>query len=473
MKQINFIVIGGSGHWCELNHYPAILSLSKHAIESKVAVICDPINPRETKSTHYKVGRKNLKKIIEKDQPYWLNPKKLSKDELRAKLDELVDRYSINAVIIASNPTDHYFYAEWAVSKGINTLCDKPLITIPDSSWKISNAKKINQQFTTILEAVVAARQKKNDFIFCTPLRRRALTSFNDIATGLENIYDQTGQGVTHMNLIVNGGVHRYPVEYLKGGAHGYLDGVGSLSHSSYHYIDVIAWYLQSAPGKLSAIEVSLPYVSRVRDYLNKRGYEQLMRLNDEQAATVDGPIDLPESVLNCELDFMVVMKLKDQNGNSLGSVEYSCNHTTYTSRTTKYEPDMLDHTNDKGGGRMSQIYLDVHQGPVQNFYLTKNDIVFEGDEISVIRRLHPNLGSKKSQKVYADAYNTETVTTQDLFVSFARLTVGLSIPKGHLKHLQVIETQKLSHALFASIYELIALNFSEPNKLHSREIKI
>ncbi len=121
----------------------------------------------------------------------------------------------------------------------------------------------------------------------------------------------------------------------------------------------------------------------------------------------------------------------------------------------------------------MSQIYLDVHQGPVQNFYLAKNDIVFEGNEISVHRRLHPNLGEKSSRKVYANAYDTETITTQDLFVSFARLTVGLTVPKDHMKHLQVIETQKLSHALFESIYELIALNFGEPDKLHSREIKI
>src|SRR5262249_1051778 len=151
------------------------------------------------------------------------------------------------------------------------------------------------------------------NYRFCTPLRRRALSPFVTIAESLQSIHKRTGEGITYVNAIINSGVHRYPVEFLKGGAHGYLDGVGSLSHSSYHYLDVIAWYLQCAPGSIAKIGITLPYIIRVRDYIARQGYSQLLQLNGENSSVVAPDITLPNRVLNAELDFTIHLHLYDQ----------------------------------------------------------------------------------------------------------------------------------------------------------------
>lgn len=315
--------------------------------------------------------------------------------------------------ILSSLPR-HLFYAEWAVDKGINVLCDKPLIVVPDASWKPKKAALIEKRFRTL--------------------------------------FDNS-------------------IEYLKGGAHGYIDGVGSLSHSSCHYLDVIAWYLQAAPGTLARVGVSLPYVSRVKDYLAKQGYEQLMYLNNEDPSIVEAGVGLPESVLNAELDFTIHLHLYDKADRKIGLISYTSNHTTFTPRTTKYDPDMLDHTNDKGGGRMSQIYFDIHQGSVQNWLLTKNDVVFEGNDVDITQRLHPSLGQNYSKMSYTDAYDSQTVTPKDLFASFVKKTIGLPVPEKHDEHLQLLNSQELTHRIFSATYELIAQQYVDPSS--NQEISI
>jgi hypothetical protein len=359
------------------------------------------------------------------------------------------------------------------VENGINILCDKPLIVVPNSSWDMNQAMLIEQRFQSLLDKVKKNQKQNPNYRFCTPLRRRALTPFVKIANNLSKIHSETNQGLTYMTAIINGGVHRYPVEFLKGGAHGYIDGVGSLSHSSYHYLDVIAWYLQSAPGDIATIELTLPYVSRVGDYLRKQGYQHLMHINNEDPSVVVDGVELTNSILNAELDFTIHITLFDKDRNQLGLFSYTSNHSTFTSRKTKYDPEMLDHTNDKDGGRMSQIYFDVHQGALQNWLLIKNDIVFDGNTIEITQRLHPELGNPYLKEEYTDAYDSQTVTPKDLFVSFVKKSIGLPVPDVHDEHLQLLTTQELTHRIFSASYELLAQKYAEPSKMHNIRIEL
>lgn len=471
--KVNFFIAGGSGHWCELNHYPAILALKEEGIDARVAVICDPIDPYKTNSKHYKVGRKNLEQILASDKPLWVNPSEFTQEELKKKLSKLFLEEEINIAIVATDPTWHYFYADLVVENGINILCDKPLIVVPNSSWDIKQAILIEERFQSLLNKVKRNQKQNPDYRFCTPLRRRALSPFVKIADNLRKVHGDTNQGLTYMNVIINGGVHRYPVEFLKGGAHGYIDGIGSLSHSSYHYLDVIAWYLKSALGETAYLELTLPYVARVGDYLKKQGYRQLMQINKEESSVVVDGVELSQSILNAELDFTIHMTLFDKNDNKLGLFSYTSNHTTFTSRRTKYDPEMLDHTNDKDGGRMSQIYFDIHQGSLQNWLLTKNDIVFEGNNIEITQRLHPELGNPYLKEEYTDAYDSQTITPKDLFVSFVKKSIGLSVPNIHDEHLQLLTTQELTHRIFSASYELIAKKYAESHALPSIRIEL
>jgi hypothetical protein len=281
----------------------------------------------------------------------------------------------------------------------------------------------------------------------------------------LQSIYKQTNEGIVYANIIINNGVHRYPAEFLKGGAHGYLDGIGSLSHSSYHYLDVIAWYLQCSPGSIAKIGLTLPYVARVRDYLARQGYAQMLQLNNENFSVVAPDVNLPSRVLNAELDFTLHLHLYDKYDKNIGLINYTSNHTTFSPRTSKYDSKVLDHANEANGGRMSQIYFDIHQGSVQNWTLSKNDIVFEGNNIETVQRVHSKIGKSYSKIVYSDAYDKQTITLEDLFVSFVQKSIGLEIPAIHDTHLQFLRSQKLTHRLFSAAYELIAQDFVNPGK--------
>src|SRR5438128_2542028 len=46
---------------------------------------------------------------------------------VRLQLDRFVEEKGINGVIIATEPLSHKAYAEWALTKGLHILMDKPI----------------------------------------------------------------------------------------------------------------------------------------------------------------------------------------------------------------------------------------------------------------------------------------------------------------------------------------------------------
>ena len=269
-RQIKIIVAGGSGLWAEKNHFSSLLALKDEGVDVKVVAICDPINPVETEPTEV---RDNLKKVLEFDQPLWIDPTGFSENELTERLDRLQDEVGLSGIIISTNPTYHFIYCKWALSRGVNILCDKPLVTYSNSSFDVQSARIAQSQYEELLSDYHERKKLNPSFIFCSPLRRRALTPYVKVANGLREVFEATGEGVRYMNVVVNGGIHKYPAEYGKGGAHGHLDGIGTLSHSSYHYLDVIAWYLSVARGKIATLELLTPYVLRVSEYLKTESF--------------------------------------------------------------------------------------------------------------------------------------------------------------------------------------------------------
>lgn len=457
-KSLNIIVAGGSGFWAECNHYPSLLSLKQEKMPIKVVAIIDVKDPKKESN------RPNLTKIIQDDYPLWINPSGRTEQELQTELSKLHKRYRIDIIIVSTNPAHHFFYSYWAVKNKINVLCDKPLVVTKNASFDLNKARLIQSNYDKLRDHVRLAKKENPRYIFCSPLRRRALTPFVTIATELEKIYKRTGEGIRYMNVIINGGVHKYPNEFVKGGAHGYLDGVGALSHSSYHYIDVIGWYLSIAKGKIAKLTVDLPYVFRVKDYLKIDGYKKLRELIGGGNFNFNEDIKIPEQVLNCELDFTFHIKLFDKKDSPIGLISYTSNHTTFTPRLTKFIPEMVEYTNDKLGGRMSQIYYDIHQGPLQNWQLIKNDVVFFGNNIHIKGRLHPTLGKQVKEYSYEEAYDKGTLTPKDLCMSFIKYTAGLKVSKKHLRLLSTFENQNLTNKLFSLFYEKIAEEYEIRN---------
>jgi len=466
-KSLSIIIAGGSGHWAELNHYPAILDLKKQLSNIKVAAIIDMMDPKT--QTEYK----NLQKILEIDNPEWINPHSYTEPQLENKLNDIAKKNNVRIIMVSTNPLAHFFYNSWGAKNNINVLCDKPLVISENASSNLKNAFKIQQKYEQLRNSIQINKGKNKRYLFCLPLRRRMLKPFVKTANELNNIYKSTGEGIRYMNVIINGGVHKYPIEFLKGGAHGYLDGIGSLSHSSYHYIDVVAWYLAIAKGNIHKLSISLPYIFRVRDYLKIYGYKKLRDLiEDSESFGFNDSQKIPEQILNAELDFTFHIKLLDHDDNVLGLVSYTSDHTTHTPRQTKYHPNMIEYTNDKLGGRMSQIYFDIHQGALQNIQIIKNDVVFSGNKIQTITRQHPKIGKLLTMRHYRDAYDSNTATPKDLVKAFIKYTAGYKIDEDYLNMICNFDDQRLTNKLFSLFYELIAQEYeSHRSKLAKKKV--
>ena len=375
-------------------------------------------------------------------------------------MNSFIKQIRCDAIIITTNPTYHYFYCAWGIENNINILCDKPLVVNKNSSSDLKNAKSIQNNFENLERLYEKAKKKNSKYMLCTPLRRRALTPFIDIANNLSRVYKKTGEGIRYMSVITNGGLHRYPVEFLKGGAHGYLDGVGSLAHSSYHYIDIIAWYLKLAQGEATKIRIILPYIFRVKDYLSIKGYKNIKNLIEENSSKINDDIELSNNILSSELDFTFHLQLLNKKNIPLGLISYSSNHTTFTPRQVKYDSEITDNANNPLGGRMSQLYIDVHQGALQNWQLIKNDVVFHGNEITTIGRQHPLIGIPYRKTKYSEAYEKGTISPQDLVISFIKYSGSLKISNDHFSLLSTIDNQKLTNRLFSKFYEKIAEDY-------------
>ncbi len=451
--QKNVVLVGGSGFWSDQNYIKNLLEIKQKRL-IKVTAIIDPQNPYESQRHH------NLKAILAMDNPQWVNPSEFSTiDEIFAQLKE-----PPALVIVSCNPDRHFSYIQHCISNDIHTLIDKPVCVTSGAAANLDNAKQIYNDF---LHLINKKELSGGTSMALTVLRRRSLKPFMHVADEVARCYRETGQGITQINLIVNGGIHKFPKEfYFNTGAHGYLEGIGSLSHSAYHYIDIITWLLEQAPGDLAYLRIGLNSVKRISDYLNSNGYSSLQKLLDipEEIATAPGVI--PQQILDAELDTNFTLEMLNSEHAVIGAINFIDCHTTFSPRTRGVELNG-DHANYTDGGRMSHIYLDVQQGPLQSWQVDKNDIVFSTQSIRVSGRRHPSYHSETTySQIYTDAYEkAERPMAQLLDEVIAKLDSpgnDQSIPGSYIKDLNL---ELFNMRLYSAFYELLAMEKTGEHK--------
>lgn len=449
MKTVNVAIIGGSGFWSEISHHKHLNAIrGKQTVALKAIV--DPIDPYSI--SHHS----NLQNALQTDSSAWINPNDFDNTDQIIKY--LVDNYSINLIIIASTPCTHYDYGLSAIKYRINTICDKPIISHNNASTDPSAAQKIISQYDALLDAYKHAKQEVPSLIFHSILRRRALDAFVKVAEDVKEVYQQTGAGVNNMSIIVNGGKYKFPAELDKPGAHGYLEGVGSISHSAYHYLDVMTWYMSNAPGRASFIRPRLNYVFRISDYLKVESYASLAKVIDEKSEALSTPM-LSEATLGCELNAGFTFDLLDANHNLVGSNSFLFNLISFSPRVVNFDPDVHEPADKKGGGRMSHVIMDVHQDGLLSWQITKNDVVFEDNSIHASCRRHPNLGKKTFETaVYDNAY-TSGLTLEDLLFEVIS-KVANDQPLVDHPNIRSLDEERLATQLYGLCYKLLAEDY-------------
>ncbi len=444
----NIVIAGGSGNWANETYHASLLKLKK-TYDIRVVAIIDPYDPRKEQN------HKNLEKIVEIDNPLWIQP---GTDTFKT-----LENYAIDLFIISTNPTCRQPYIDFALENEINIICDKPLLVRKDSAFKTQEANAILSDFENLEKRVQALQERKNDYIFCVPLRRRVLTPFVRTIEELKKEYERTGEGIRHFNFVLNSGICKYPLELAtENGAHAYCHGVGTLSHSSYHYIDFMAWCISSVNANAARARVTLTNITRISDYLQQQQYHTIWNLNQNDEIK---NIEIKnESILNAELDFSFNIKLYDKNNHVLSNLNYICNNSGFSNRTLEhgadYEDNYRDYSNRPEGGRMSDIYFDIQQGAIQSIRIIKNDVVLnDKHKIKLIIRKHPKLGGVSYEETdYEDAYTKNTLTPTDII---EKIISGNQNKQQPLKNIPQLDCQYLTNKLFATFYELIALEHS------------
>lgn len=458
----NIVIAGGSGNWADENYYSGVLKLkSKYTI--RIVAIIDPYDP------HKETTHPNLQKILEIDNPEWIN--------IDAPLDDALKAYSIDLFIIATNPTCRQVYIDYALDRKISVICDKPIIVRRNAAFDTKSANAIMPDFMDLTSKIKTLQEQDKNYIFCVPLRRRVLTPFVHVIDELKKEYHKTGEGIRHFNFILNSGINKYPMELAtEDGAHAYLNGVGTLSHSSYHYIDFMAWCMSSANPNAQRARVTLTNITRISDYLNQRQYQTIWDLNQGEKNITE--VDITnESILNAELDFSFAIKLYDQQDNQISHFNYTAKNTGFSNRLLKY-PDNYplnyrDYSHRPDGGRMSDIYFDIQQGAIQSIKLIKNDVALQDKHtIKLVIRKHPHLGLAHEEIVFNDAYAKNTLTPTDILETIVSGNFTQDEPR-YKNMIPQLDSQYLTNQLFSTFYELIAMEYANKGEFVYKDIFI
>ncbi|MFA6301830.1 MAG: Gfo/Idh/MocA family oxidoreductase [Legionella sp.] len=451
------LIVGGSGLWCNRTHHPAILALKQVGFRLQVAAICDPVDPYKN-SQH-----QNLLDVLALDKPLWLF--NADKTALFAQLSALHQEKPFDLMITACDPVDHLPYCQWAAEHKIPVICDKPLLVHANAASDLKAAQAIQTEYSAIAQEFFAA----NINVFMN-LGYRYDPMFIKVAQQLRQVYEMTGEGISYFNLFSNSGIKRFNKEFFTAAGHGYLAGVGSASHTCYHLIDLMAWFLQNAPGKVAQLKLSLPYILRVKDYIRAQKSAPLARYFQNDNELPDGISEAElEAVMEAEYDFNLHIQLLDEEGKLLGLMQLFNCHSGYSDRVSDYEPEQLRPNCQPQGGRMKQMSFDIHQGSIHNIHIVRNNVVHQQYKAHVFRRLspvlglgdvfsehierEPSLGLTETGEVARPPFRLDT----ELTMHCIKQSLGAGVELGTLKSLAGFHNQALSQAIFAKLYELIA----------------
>lgn len=453
---INVLLIGGCGHWAATeNHVPAILTLQRRGFPVRVSAICDLRDPYDENLLRH---MPDLMDLLRWDRPQWIQPRPgESAEDLERRLDAAHARQAFDVAIVACDPVAHYPYLHWATRRGIHVLCDKPIVAVADAAWDVHAAATIDTHFDTLLKAHLDSP----GHLFALPMRRRANDAFVDSSRLITEVYEKHEQPLTMGNFTVTGGHFRLPEEYALGNAHGYTNGVGALAFSSYHYIDLMAWYLRQAQGPVTALRITNHYVRRVGDYLDTGQNQALESLLRPLSPAPALPADLDRRTALAEMDFAFTLELLDDGGRAHGYLTYAFTSNSYSHRQVGLlDADRDGHLPFREKGRMSQFVIDIHQGPLQHVRVSKNDVVGDRYRIRLEHRRNPLIdpsGGRYADTLYENAHSASKVTPQAMTAEFLRAAAGCAPDETVARRMTHLAGQTLTQRIYAAMYRLIA----------------
>lgn len=167
------------------------------------------------------------------------NQDDLLSSDLLQFLNNSLEQHKLDGVIIASEPKSHKAYLKWALEKNIDVLTDKPITCPKNAANEQKAALTILQDFNELKELYQASRSN-----LIVQAQRRAHLGYCYIYNYLSEFLREFQVPITHIEVSHADGMWVMPNEWEREN-HSYKYGTGKLMHSGYHFVDLMAWFLQ------------------------------------------------------------------------------------------------------------------------------------------------------------------------------------------------------------------------------------
>jgi hypothetical protein len=284
-------------------------------------------------------------------------------------MSQTVEDSAIDAVIITTPPEVHKAYTMWALDMGLDILLDKPITIRFDAARKLAEALGIYQDYQDILARYYQIQRAKDTALnIHTP--RRYHPAFRKMLALLEEMRDRTRCPVTSIYSMHSDGQWRLPTELVDLDNHGYNQGIGVVSHSGYHLIDIACQFML-----VGTVREKLPdRLDIFSSFVNARGI--LRQMSEEDYARIFSDYrdvarytedELYERCADFgEVDAFVSLELL-RDGDCVGHMTIEDLHNSFSQRY-RVLPNLGNLY--KGMGRLNHEYHSVQQGPFQNIQM-------------------------------------------------------------------------------------------------------
>lgn len=273
-------------------------------------------------------------------------------------LNGSIEKYKLDGVIIATEPKSHKAYLKWALEANIDVLIDKP-ITCPLHAANDRAAAKVIAQDFDDLEALYQASSSN----VIVQAQRRSHLGYLHIFDYLTRILSEFQVPITHIEISHADGMWMMPNEWEREN-HSYKYGTGKLMHSGYHFVDLLAWFLQlnqlvkgQEPDELDMV---VQHFSP-SDFMQQLHPEHYQRLFQQDYST-DWEDSIDRLKQYGELDVFMLAQLKRQQS-IVTTAALNLQQNSFSARAwSKLPADLY-----KGNGRIRHEQINIHVSMLVN----------------------------------------------------------------------------------------------------------
>lgn len=292
--------------------------------------------------------------------------------ETIARLNDVVAKTGVTCCIISTEPLAHKPYGLWALNAGLNIIMDKPISTRNGVCTEFESAYGIAKDYLDLQDAYNALlKRQKTPTFFMINSHRRYHPGFYCTFDMIKEIQEKTRCPVTNIISTHCDGKWRLPTEIVDEPYHPYNTGYGKVSHSGYHFFDMVhnfmraGWTENKRPDKmeiLSGFVLPAGFVTSLRreDYehiFGKEEYAKFSKYSDEELMEL--MLDMGEIDASIQVTFC-------RGGSAMAIAQINLIHNGF-SRRSWLKPGLDLY---KGNGRVKHEAHEIRSGPFQTIVI-------------------------------------------------------------------------------------------------------